>query len=95
MTIRNPEDSTNAACNIHGGKRKTKMLKETYHDTPRSKIEIQNGPSSFVPTIAFVERFALFGNSTLVLIVSLVLLVVAVVIYMSLENAIDDEKRIE
>jgi len=94
LTVRNPEDSTNAACNIHGGKRKTTtMPSPDCQPKPRSKMENDNESLSLVATMAFTDRFALFGNSTLALITSFVLLVVAVAISLLLEDVIDAEGR--
>ena len=86
-TVRNPEDSTNAACNIHGGKAKANMPEgKNYFEMP----EPQNDPLSVVATIAFADHFALFGNSTLALVASFLFFVVAVVISFLLEDMIDD-----
>jgi hypothetical protein len=93
LTVRNPEDSTNAACNIHGGKRKTTIPSQDCQPKTRSKMENDNESSSLVATMAFADRFALFGNSTLALITSFVLLVVAVAISLLLEDVIDAEGR--
>lgn len=57
-------------------------------------MEKENDPSSLVATIDFVEQIALFVDSTLGLVASFVLLVVAVVIYIMLEDMIDDEGNI-
>lgn len=96
LTIRTPEESTNAACNIRAGKYMTTMLKRnfTYHQKHHSSMEKENDPSSLVATIDFVEQIALFVDSTLGLVASFVLLVVAVVIYIMLEDMIDDEGNI-
>lgn len=56
-------------------------------------MENDNESSSLVATMAFADRFALFGNSTLALITSFVLLVVAVAISLLLEDVIDAEGR--
>jgi len=86
VTIRNPKDSTNASCNIvDGGNRKTKMPKRNYHHNPRKKMEKRDEPSS--------DR--VLGDLILAVIASFMLLVVAVAIYIVLENVIDNGGRIE
>ena len=97
MTIRTPEESTNAACNIRAGKCMTNMLKQKYkyHQKHHSSLKKEIDPSSLVATIDFAERIALFGDSILGLIASFVLLLVTVVIYLSLEDMIDDEGKVE
>jgi len=105
-TTRHPEDSTNAACNIPEGDnddnrsaRKRGFRHQQHYDDDKNRIYYQHQmlePNKDFPfleiTIAFAERLALFGHSTLALITSFVLLVFAAVVALGLVNVILNEE---
>ncbi len=91
MTVRNPKDSTNAACNIHNGKHNAKIPKRSSYNSPLRTVEKENNPLSVIAAVAFFDHFALFGDTTLALIASFALLLVAIAISFFLEDVTDME----
>lgn len=91
LTVRNPKDSTNAACNIHNGKHNAKIPKRSSYNSPLRTVEKENNPLSVIAAVAFFDHFALFGDTTLALIASFALLLVAIAISFFLEDVTDME----
>ena len=91
MTVRNPKESTNAACNIHSGKRIAKIPRRSSYNSPLRTVENENNPLSVIAAVAFFDHFALFGDTTLALIASFALLVVTIAISFFLEDFIGME----
>ena len=91
MTVRNPKYCTNAACNIHDGEHETKKKQKQkhkfgdHHDGDEKEMDMDKQSSAVIASY-LAHRFALFGNSTVALVSSLLLLVVAVAISLLLES---------
>jgi len=91
VTVRNPKYCTNAACNIHDGEYETKKKQKQkqkccdHNDDDEKEMEMDK-QSSDITAFNLADHFALFGNSTVALVGSLLLLVVAVAISLLLES---------
>lgn len=87
ITVRNPEDSTNAAYNIHRGHYNT-----TRSQCPQKlRVENQDDCLSVDATITLADPFAFLGSAAILLTASFALLMFAVAISLLLEDISDDE----
>ena len=87
ITVRSPEDSTNAAYNI----RKGNYNRLYYHSPQTRQLENQNDCSSVVTTTALADRYGSSEDTAIVYIMSFVLLAFAVIISLMLEDLMDEE----
>jgi len=96
LTARDPRECTNAACNLgkrmdtlpHGRRRH-----ERHHHHHHHHRQQQQQHDSLVT--GTIDRFAIFGDSTLALMVSCLLLTVAVGLSLALEPVEPGERRFE
>mmetsp|Transcript_22489 Transcript_22489/g.55752 ORF Transcript_22489/g.55752 Transcript_22489/m.55752 type:complete len:108 (+) Transcript_22489:124-447(+) len=91
LTIRHPEDSTNAACNIYSDNYTARTTKQSYDHSPQKMVENGNDPLSILAAIAFFDPLDLFGSTTMALIASFALLVIAIAISFLVEGLMDIE----
>mmetsp|Transcript_19321 Transcript_19321/g.53856 ORF Transcript_19321/g.53856 Transcript_19321/m.53856 type:complete len:150 (+) Transcript_19321:420-869(+) len=98
LTARDPRECTNAACNL--GKRmdtlprgRRRHERHHHHHHHRRHHDRQQQHHSLVT--GTIDRFAIFGDSTLALMVSYLLLTVAVGLSLALEPVEPGERRFQ